>query len=272
MIQYKSSQICVFESALFRTTSAVIQTSDLVLVVDPNWLPQEVSGIRHFIDSIKESRPVFLLFTHSDYDHIIGYRAFPGVTVIASAAFASNPEKEQILEQIHKFDDEYYILRDYPIEYPKVDIIVEADGQELRVGGTRLVFYLAPGHNRDGIFTLVDPPGCWIAGDYLCNVEFPYIYHSSYEYEKTLDKAERIINDYQPALFIPGHGDVSDSPTEMKERLLEARSYIRELRECIRQDRSFPMEKLWERYRFPIGMKAFHEANVKLMMEEERGK
>ena len=84
MIQYKSENITVFQSALFETTSTVIETEDVILVVDPTWLPQEVENIRNYVNSIRNHRPIYLIFTHSDYDHIIGYKAFSGVITIGS--------------------------------------------------------------------------------------------------------------------------------------------------------------------------------------------
>ncbi|MFQ5446396.1 MAG: MBL fold metallo-hydrolase [Saprospiraceae bacterium] len=275
MIQYKNLHVTVFESALFRTTSTVVQTKDLVLVADPNWLPGEVGTIRQQVENVTAGRPVFLLFTHSDYDHIIGYGAFPGTKTIASAAFARNPEKEEIIEQIRTWDDENYIVRPYPIHYPAVEVTVAEDGQTFELGETKLTFYLAPGHNADGIFTILETtqPGftpVWLAGDYLCEVEFPYIYHSSTAYEQTLGKVDLILEKHAPALLVPGHGDVAVSDKDILQRKKEALDYIREMRACIAKGIDFDTEKLWKRYRFRRGMEKFHRENVLLFEKEFR--
>jgi hydroxyacylglutathione hydrolase len=277
MIQYKNPNVTVFQSALFRTTSTVVQTRDMVLLVDPNWLPGEVEAIRHFVENEAAGRPVYLLFTHSDYDHIIGYGAFPQAKVIASEAFRQNPEKEKIIEQIRTWDDENYIARPYLIRYPGVDLAVSSDGQSFAVGNTKLTFYLAPGHNADGIFTLVEADergfgSTWLAGDYLCEVEFPYIYHSSLEYEQTLDKVDFILEKHNPALLVPGHGDVATSHEEILIRKNEALEYIREMRRCIAEGTPFNMEKLWRRYRFRRGMERFHKENIELFKRECAGR
>jgi len=146
MIQYKNNQITVFQSVLYMTTSTVVATDDLVLVVDPTWLPQEVIAIRNYVESIRGNRPVYLLFTHSDFDHILGYKAIRDATTIASKEFTEHPDKENVLEQIRSFDDRYYLQRDYHLEYPTIDYIVHEDGQKLVVGKTELTFYKAPGH------------------------------------------------------------------------------------------------------------------------------
>ena len=270
MIQFKDRHTTVFQSALFQTTATVVETADLLLVVDPNWLPEEVLAIRRYVDELlaERQRPVFLLFTHSDYDHVIGYRAFPEATVIASRAFVENPDKQAVLEQILTWDDENYVCRSYPIEYPMPNILVKKDRQTLEAGGTKLTFYLAPGHNRDGIFTLVEPVGVWLAGDYLCEVEFPYIYFSSKAYEQTLAKVDGILERHEVRLLVPGHGKVATEREDILARKNEALGYVQELRQCLAEGREFEVEKLWRRYKFPRGMRKFHEENVALMRKE----
>lgn len=270
MIQIKTPNVCVFESALFRTTSTVVLTPDLVLVVDPNWLPNEIIQISNLVATLRGERPLYLLFTHSDYDHIIGYRAFPGATVIASQALIDNPDRGKNIQQILKFDNEYYIQRSYPIEYPKVDIIVHQDAQELRIEDTILTFYLAPGHNSDGIFAIIefDNQRVWVAGDYLSNVEFPFIYHSSYDYEETLAKAEKIINESNIDFLIPGHGDATIDESDMVARIQESYTYIHALRNTLQSGKEFSTEALFQRYLFPGSQMKYHEGNINLMKKE----
>lgn len=268
MILHQQPHLTVFRSALYLTTSTVFHNEDLILIVDPNWLPEEVNAIRQFVNFIKKKQEIYLLFTHSDYDHIIAYRAFPDAQVIASAAFIENTDKASIIDQILTFDDEYYIKRTYEICYPKIDIVIKEDQQQFRVGETTLTFYLAPGHNVDGIFTIIEEGGIWIAGDYLCDVEFPYIYHSSIEYEKTLAKVNEILEQHNIQLLVPGHGNVTTETTEILRRKKEALSYIHELRTCLSSSQVFDFERFVKKYHFPHIMKKFHDANVVLMKKE----
>ncbi len=269
-IQYKTPQLTVFESALFRTTSTLIETEEFLLLVDPNWLPKEIENLQQVVKRKQGNKPLYLLFTHSDYDHIIGYRAFDNAQIIASQAFVDNKEKTSILQQIKDWDDENYIKRNYPIEYPTVDIIIKADGQQLQIGETILTFYLALGHNFDGIFTIIDPLGIWIAGDYLSNIEFPYIYHSSDAYEKTLAKVQPILSTHSPKILVTGHGDVALTHQEILKRQTDSYNYIHTLRTSIQKGETFDFEQLMEGYDFPKIMKAFHNGNVKLLTKEWR--
>lgn len=269
MVLFKNKHLTVFQSALFRTNSAVIENEDLLLIVDPSWLPEEIVAIRQYVDAVKNGRPVYLLFTHSDYDHILGFGAFPDAYIIASQAFQDNSNKETQLQAIYKFDQEYYIRRPYKMVYPRVDMAIDPSTDFITIGDTRLSFWQAPGHNADGIFTLVEPLGIWIVGDYLSNEEFPFIYHGVSDYLKTLDVAEKVITDRHPKYLVPGHGDVCTEISEMFLRLQDSREYIRHLQEAVASGNPFSEEELWERYSFRIGQESFHRKNLELAKQEQ---
>ncbi len=270
LIQFKNKEITIFESQLFKTTSIVIQTDDGIIVVDPTWLPNEVEEIRQHVNKIKENKQIYLLFTHSDWDHILGYGAFPDAIIIASKGFKAVKDKESILEQIRGFDDQYYIDRHYPILYPKVDIVVIEDGQVFNIGKTTLTFYKADGHTDDGIFTIVEPLGIWIAGDYLSDTEFPYIYSSSEKYEETLKKTDWILTKHDIRFLVPGHGHVTGNREEMNKRKEESLRYIKDIRSAVESERdSF---YLIESYSYLRGMRAFHEGNINLIKKEQKEK
>lgn len=270
LIKYKTKNITVFQSVLYKTTSLVVRTDDCIIIVDPNLLPTEVYEIREYVDKIKGDLPIYLIFTHSDWDHIIGYGIFQDAQVIASRTFQQRTDKEAVLQQIASFDNQYYLDRDYPLLYPKVDIEVVEDGQELQIGETKLVFYLAPGHTEDGIFTIVEPFGIWIAGDYLSDVEFPFIYDNSEKYEKTLSKTNLILTSFHINLLVPGHGH----PTNIKEEILFRKvlsyRYIQELRKAIQNNEDHLF--LIENYFYKADQIKEHEENYKQIKNELQSK
>ena len=270
--QIENKVLIVFESELFRTTTTMVLGEEYVLLVDPNWLPREIASIKHCFDEHKKSRDAYLLFTHSDYDHIIAYGAFMEDVrqVIASDYMVNSTDKEKNLEEIHKFDESYYIKRNYPILYPEIDLPVCAEDKEtsMLIGSDEYIFYPARGHNADGILTYNKTKGILITGDYMSNVEFPFVYHSFPAYKKTLDCLENILETQTVNLLICGHGDCTGDIVEMKNRLKDARQYIKELEYAVQNDMEISLDKLWERYDFPKGMLPFHEGNVALMKKE----
>ncbi len=267
-IIYRDPNVTIFQSTLFQTNSTVVRTDDVVLVVDPAWLPHEVAKIREYVDYIKGNRSVFLIFTHSDYDHLIGYRAFAPDKVFTTEALINNPQKDAILEQMVAFDQQYYIRRHYPLEYPAADFMVYRDGVQYRHGNTRMAFYLTPGHTADSMIVVIWQLGLCIAGDYLSNIEFPFIYHSSVAYEQTLEKLPQIHDRNWFTRLVPGHGDPALSIADWLHRRTESLAYIYALRESIATGVPFDVDSLWSRYQFPKVQLKYHEDNVALMHRE----
>lgn len=263
-IQFKSKELIIFESALFRTTTSLIIGEQYILLIDPNWLPIELDFIAQTIETLAKDKKKYLLFTHSDYDHIIGYGQFKHYKTIASANFVENKEKDAILQEIEKFDDQYYINRAYTIEYPDINIPIAADNFRLELGSDLYSFQQAVGHNKDGIITFNEAKGILIVGDYLSNIEFPYIYHSVAKYKETLDKLADIIANKSIAILITGHGDFTTKKQEMQKRLEESRNYIVELETALTNKQKFDTKQLYNRYKSPIIMEQFHQNNIKL--------
>ena len=270
-IQYQDQHLCIFESALYRTTSCLIATEDFILLIDPNWLPIEIKFIQARVEAIADNRPLYLLFTHSDYDHVLAYAAFPAAKVICSAACDQSPDKEKILNQIRSFDEEYYIKRDYPILFPKGEIIISAVHESRKIGTTTFHFYQAPGHTPDGLFTYIEDLELLIVGDYLSNIEFPFIYDHSEAYLKTLDLAEQLIEQKPLRLLVTGHGDHCTEQEEMKRRITESRAYINELKRSIEKGITFDLEKWLQRYGFAKALTGCHEENVEQLKKEKKG-
>ncbi|MEK4385275.1 MBL fold metallo-hydrolase [Solibacillus sp. FSL W7-1464] len=257
MRQFESEQLTVFQSVLYQTTSAVIKTKEAIIVTDPNWLPNEIAEIKAYIESIIGDRKLYIIYTHSDYDHIIAAGAFPQATTIASVAFVNRTNKEQVLEQIRQFDAQYYIERDYPIVYPHIDIVIKEDGQTLEFPDITCTFYLSPGHTADGLFTVVEPYGILLAGDYLSDVEFPFI--EDYEaYAATVQHAQTIIAHKKVEVIVPGHGTTTNNRAEIQNRIDTSLLYLNNL-----ANGSVDETELQKLYPFYTGLTEMHELNKK---------
>jgi hydroxyacylglutathione hydrolase len=267
-IIYRDQNITIFQSALFQTNSTVVKTEDFILVVDPCWLPDEVLTIKNYVESIRHQLPVYLLFTHSDFDHIIGYKAFEADHVITSAAFVNNPDRAKNLEQILQFDDNFYVQRPYPIAYPEADIVISKSNTHLKIGNTKLSFFLTPGHTSDSLMVIVWHLGVCIAGDYLSDVEFPFIYHSSVDYENTLEKMLEIHDKNWFTKLIPGHGSPALTLKDWLNRRIEGLAYIYAVRESVATNIPFDEDSLWEKYNYPRLQLKYHRDNVALITKE----
>jgi hydroxyacylglutathione hydrolase len=269
MIQFKNEHLTVFQSSLFQTTSTVVETKDFILIVDPCWLPHEVDEIRSYVLKIRGDRKLFLLFTHADFDHIIGYRAFPEAKTIGSIGIVDHPEKARKLRLISEFDWDYYVKRNYPIEFPEINLVIKEDKETIMIGRTSLTLYQAPGHTHDGLFTVIDSVGVLIAGDYLSDFEFPFIYHSAAAYVKTLETARSILREHTISILVPGHGKTTASIDEMERRIAMGLNYIETVRQAIINGNQEILDKLIRDFAFPSQfVKQCHADNIALIKKE----
>ena len=271
MITFQKDGLTVFQSALWKTTSSVIETNDLILVVDPTWLPHEIQEIQDHVARIRNGRDVYLLFTHGDFDHIIGYHAFPDAKVIGSKGMQEHPRKQYKLNLIQSFDNEYYVERPYAIEFPTIDIVIEKDGQQLVFGDTTIIFYLSPGHTHDGLFTIIEPLGIWISGDYLSDFELPYLFDSAKAYLETLQKSYIILDSHPVKVLVPGHGHATEHNDEMKRRIVLAQDYLERLIDAVTREDAEAILRLEKEMSFPSTFtKQCHEENVAIIKKEYR--
>lgn len=254
----------VFQSALYKTTSAVIKTNHTMILTDPTWLPEEVEMIKQHVYEQIGDRDLHIIYTHSDFDHIIGAGAFPEAKVIASEEFHSNPYKQEIVQQNVDFDQKYYLSRNYNHIYPSVDHLITQDGQKLELGDISLTFYKAPGHTNDSLFTVVEPYGVFLSGDYLSDVEFPFIFSGYQDYVATIEKARSIFEIHDVFIQVPGHGNTTDNPLELKNRLETSKWYLENL---LSEDESI-VNELSKTYTFYEGMKSIHDSNKDLAKKE----
>ncbi|MDX1806534.1 MAG: MBL fold metallo-hydrolase [Paenisporosarcina sp.] len=269
MITYQKDGLTVFQSALWKTTSSVIETNDLILVVDPTWLPLEVQEIQEYVAHIRSGKDLYLLFTHGDFDHIIGYHAFPDAKVIGSKGMQEHPRKQYKLDLILSFDNEYYIERPYAIEFPIIDIVIKQDGQQLLIGDTTITFYLSPGHTHDGLFTIIEPLGIWITGDYLSDFELPYLFDSAKAYLETLQKSYMILDSHPVKVLVPGHGQMTEDEDEMKRRIVLAQDYLERLIDAVTREDEEAILGLEKEMSFPSNFtKGCHEENVSIIKKE----
>ncbi|MFB4165574.1 MBL fold metallo-hydrolase [Alteribacillus sp. JSM 102045] len=270
-IQYEDQSVTVFESALNQTTSTVAVTKDIILIIDPTWLPEEVHTIQKYVKERDNGQMKYLLFTHSDFDHILGYNAFPEAVTIASRGFVARSGKEETVKKIQDFDDQYYIRRPYIIDYPKIDIIIDYDEQTIEVGESSISFYLAPGHQADDVFAVINNLNVLISGDYLSDVEFPFIHHNSEAYSRTLDKAESIIREKGTELLIPGHGKATADIKEMKDRVEDSRWYIQALRKEVNETDAYEvLQAFVDSFSFSRFLGEMHDMNIEQIKKEEQ--
>jgi hydroxyacylglutathione hydrolase len=270
MLKYAEEGLAVFQSELYQTNSVVLQTKDLVLITDPGYLPSEVVTLRNYLDEVKGDRPVYLFFTHSDFDHIAGFGAFTDCIVIAGKVLAEETDRQAAVHAILRSDDGLYIDRPYEIVYPRVDQVIREEGQSIVVGDTTLTFFSAYGHNPDGLMCFVEPQQFLITGDYLSDIEFPFVYYSYADYRSTLSQMKVLTEQYPDLFLLTSHGSVTNDLEEIRKRLAVSEAYLSLTEELLDNPNDERFQKFMDEqgYKFKIGFAGRHADNIRVLSQE----
>ncbi|MEZ4897830.1 MAG: hypothetical protein R2806_13390 [Saprospiraceae bacterium] len=227
---YQEDAVMVQASALYWTNTTWVKGDKTLLICDPNWLPDEIDAILAAILPLVKTHRIYYLFTHADYDHIIGYGAMPPGQVVTSHDMAHLINRENALDQVRRWDGQHYIQRHYEHRFPVADLTVTNDGQQLQLGEFNVTCFLAAGHTADGAMYFIRETGTLLLGDYLSALEFPFIEDSWYAYVRTLDKVADTVIDLDWTLAIPGHGPCYESYQDLWDRLQADQGYLQRLK------------------------------------------
>jgi len=238
--------VLVQTSELWNTNSVVITgpTGDSMatVVVDPGWYPDEIGELQAVVAACAPDRATHVLFTHGDFDHVVGWEDFPCARLIAHPE-AARRDAAEIEGQVAGLDGRRGTIRPRPYRYPAKERFSAPDNvaaevardkpSGLNVGRETILFFPAPGHTGDGLFTVLPERGVLIAGDYLSDEEFPFIYHSVSDYKSTLLLAREICRRYGITKEVPGHGQVAMSADEIVRRISTDLDYLDRLEQAV---------------------------------------
>ncbi|MBK6481162.1 MAG: MBL fold metallo-hydrolase [Saprospiraceae bacterium] len=221
-----SDHISVFQSTLWQLNSVACHYAQTDVIWDPAYTPDELLSIQEAIPEVSHFGK-FLIYTHGDYDHIVGRPYFEGFTQIGSDLMEVRQDKSRSLAQLRAIDDEYYIDRSVSLRYPELDMLIRPETQsEYRLGGIDIKFYAAQGHTADGLFSLLPELGLLVAGDYLSNVEFPFIEDTIGHYHESMDTAKKILKECKVETMVPGHGTIAYTTKEILNRIDHSTRYL----------------------------------------------
>ncbi len=196
----------IFQSELYQTNCSVLVYDECKMVIDPNWLPSEVKNIRNYVDQIRNETPLFCIYTHADYDHVIGSYLFDDAIGIASEQCVDRGKSGIPQSDIHDFYNTFYIDSPDVIAFPKIDIIIKNSKQTLLVEGVQMQFYFLPGHTIDSVAVYFPDEATLILGDYLSDIECPWIDNNFEMYHSSLLLLKKIILEKSLNCIVPGHG------------------------------------------------------------------
>ena len=231
--------VLVQTSNLWNTNSVVItgigRDCKATLVVDPGWFPEEISVLQEISAATPPGHATHVLFTHGDFDHVVGWEDFPGAELIAHPK-AAERDSSATEKRITDLDERNETTRPHPYRYPPVSAFTSPTSLDL--GGETIRFFGAPGHQADALFTVLPERRLLVAGDYLSDEEFPFIYYSLAHYRSTLLLARRLCQEYGIEQEIPGHGQVAAMPDEIEYRISTDLDYLDNLDAAVARAKS----------------------------------
>ena len=190
--------VLVLQSRLWATNSVVVPAGDACLLVDPSIFPDEIEAVRSASSSYGR---VYVLVTHSDFDHVCGVPAFPDATIVAgpttAGAIAAGTARRALDEAQREWRTSW-------VGSPRVDLVL--DGDAVRCGTCDVAAIDARGHGDDGEAFVVAELGLLLPGDYLSAVCHPIVLGSLTSALATHERLLRALGEWSITTVVPGHG------------------------------------------------------------------
>ncbi len=222
-----ADDIYVFTSELYvKVMAGAIFTSQGVVIIDTLLFPHETSELVDLVRRKSKSEVLYVINTHSHFDHVYGNYLFEGAEVIAHelcrqilqkhGAKGLNEAKEQIPD-----------LAEVQLCLPSITFAKELI---LRLGDKTLRLMHMPGNTPDSIVVYVREDKVLFAGDTVMPV--PYIVDGD---RLELKESLRAIGKLGMDNIVQGHGGVI-LRGEVKETLRSSIAYLDAIYQRVQQE------------------------------------
>lgn len=218
--------VFLFQSSYWQLNSGCVRDKEGWAVIDPGFSTAEMERIRDFVGEKGENEKGYLIYTHSDFDHITGEPYFPQAKKVAQSNFELCSKDKQVAHL--KEADEVHQLERPEFIFPSPDITFD-EKLDLELKEETISLIAAPGHTRDSLFVILKNKGVMFSGDTLSNIEFPLIFFSGEKYLETLKMAECLIDRYDIRCVVPGHGSDAQGKKEILKRIKDDQQYLNDL-------------------------------------------
>ena len=205
----------VVTSAFWQTNAIALRSGEEAMLIDSPYLPDELDALPGVLAGAG-FEPDGLLATHADFDHLLGRIAYPGMTLglCESSVERLHREPGEAQRSLRQYDAEFYVIRPAPLALGQVQGLPVPGSVE--IGDRELELHPAEGHTPDGMAIFDRAQGLLMVGDYLSDVEIPWISEggSLADYRATLARLSPLVE--QAATVVPGHGAPHDRDTTLR--------------------------------------------------------
>jgi glyoxylase-like metal-dependent hydrolase (beta-lactamase superfamily II) len=205
----------VVTSGFWQTNAIALRAGDEAVLIDSPYLPDELDALPSLLAGAG-FEPDGLLATHADFDHLLGRLAFPGMTLGLGESSVEYLQRSPGAPQraLRRYDDRFYVTRPAPLALGQVQALPVPGHVEL--GDRELELHPAEGHTPDGMALFDRAQGILVVGDYLSDVEIPWISEggSLADYRATLARLAPLVE--EATTVVPGHGAPHDRETTLR--------------------------------------------------------
>jgi glyoxylase-like metal-dependent hydrolase (beta-lactamase superfamily II) len=207
-----SPDALVVTSAFWQTNAIALRSGEEAMLIDSPYLPNELDALPGVLAGAG-FEPDGLLATHADFDHLLGRIAYPGMTLglCESSVERLHRTPGEAQRALRQYDDEFYVIRTAPLALGQVQGLPVPGSVE--IGDRELELHPAEGHTEDGMAIFDRQQGLPMVGDYLSDVEIPWIHGSLADYRATLARLAPLVE--QATTVVPGHGAPNDRDTTL---------------------------------------------------------
>jgi len=197
--------VVVVTSRIWQTNATALRSGGEVLLIDSPYFPDELDALPALLGQVG-FEPNALFATHADYDHVLGPLAFPGLPLGVGdhtmERIRTSPGEAQ--RELRDEDARNYVSREKPLALGSLQSLPVPGYLEL--GEIELELHVADGHTSDGTALLSREYGVLVVGDYLSDVEIPWISPGGGldVYRATLARLAPLVEAAET--IIPGHG------------------------------------------------------------------
>jgi glyoxylase-like metal-dependent hydrolase (beta-lactamase superfamily II) len=210
-----STDALVVTSGFWQTNAIALRAGDEAMLIDSPYLPDELEALPSLLAGAG-FEPDGLLATHADFDHLLGRLAFPGMTLglCESSVERLHREPGEAQRDLRKYDNEFYVSRPAPLALGQVQGLPVPGSVE--IGDRELELQPAEGHTPDGMAIFDRAHGLLMVGDYLSDVEIPWISEggSLADYRATLARLAPLVE--AATTVVPGHGEPHDRDAALR--------------------------------------------------------
>jgi glyoxylase-like metal-dependent hydrolase (beta-lactamase superfamily II) len=210
-----SPDALVVTSGFWQTNAIALRDGGEAMLIDSPYLPDELDALPSLLAGAG-FEPDGLLATHADFDHLLGRLSYPGLTLGLAESSVERMHRVpgEAQRALRHYDAEFYVVRPGPLTLGQVQGLPVPG--HLEIGERELELHPAEGHTPDGMALFDRAQGLLIVGDYLSDVEIPWISEggSLADYRATLARLAPLVE--EATTVVPGHGAPHDRETTLR--------------------------------------------------------